>query len=468
MNTTIEIKDIPKDNPFLNCKLGRKVYAEVLTDIVKTNPNGFVLAIDNKWGTGKTTFVTMWRYMLENEDNGFKTLYFNAWENDFENNPFVALTAELKSLLKNESSDAFKEVVKKGGEIAKASIPSIIKTFIKRYGGEDLADIIADTSEGVFEAFKDDIDSYVQRKSSIKDFQNQLQDYIEENSNDKPVIFIIDELDRCRPNYAVSVLENIKHLFAVKGIVFVLSIDKAQLGHAICGVYGSDQIDSIEYLRRFIDIEYSLPKPEIKNYVLTLIDSCGLNEFFNRETREQNELKKEKSGFIEFACFLFEFKNLNLRQQEKLMIHVGITLKAFNEQAYIYPELLLFLIYLRLFEQNFYEQIRRKELSHQELLDKNGEVLKGNLNENTGNRIRIKIEAYLLICYNHYLDYHGEISLKQNENQDFPVNSHFDNNNDDSEFIYHIQAELNNMRRDLPSIDYLLKKIDLLETINFY
>ena len=88
---------------------------------------------------------------------------------------------------------------------------------------------------------------------------------MEATKGDKPIIFIIDELDRCRPSYAVELLEQVKHFFSVSGIVFVLSIDKVQLGHAVRGVYGNDRINADEYLRRFIDIEYSIPVPD-KNY----------------------------------------------------------------------------------------------------------------------------------------------------------------------------------------------------------
>lgn len=87
---------INEADPFLNCKLGRKQYALILTDIVKNFNDGFVLAIDNKWGTGKTTFVKMWKQHLDNND--YKTLYFNAWENDFEQDILVTLISELKNL----------------------------------------------------------------------------------------------------------------------------------------------------------------------------------------------------------------------------------------------------------------------------------------------------------------------------------------------------------------------------------
>src|SRR5690554_722692 len=86
-------------------------------------------------------------------------------------------------------------------------------------------------------------------------------------------------------------------LFSVKGIVFVLSIDKEQLGHAVCGVYGSEKMDSNEYLRRFIDVEYSLPVPELKNYLAYLMEVHNLNEFFSLGIRKGEVLKGETDNF---------------------------------------------------------------------------------------------------------------------------------------------------------------------------
>lgn len=79
---TKEIKATAGD-PFEYCQLGRKKYAEILTSIIETYNDGFVLGLNNKWGEGKTTFIRMWRLYLGQPDRGFKTLYFNAWEHDF-------------------------------------------------------------------------------------------------------------------------------------------------------------------------------------------------------------------------------------------------------------------------------------------------------------------------------------------------------------------------------------------------
>lgn len=459
--------DISKESPFTNCKLGREPYAKVLTEILLTNADGFVLAIDNKWGAGKTTFVSMWSQMLQNE--GFQTLYFNAWENDFENNPFVAITAELKQLIGEEDSESFKNVIQTGYKLFKKSIPALLKHQYKKHVGEDyddsMGDLIKDSSEGLFEAFESEVNEYLERKTNIRKFHHDLENYISQNSNEKPIVFIIDELDRCRPDYAVSVLENVKHLFSVKGIVFVLSIDKEQLGHAICGAYGSDNIDSNEYLRRFIDVEYSLPEPEIKDYLAYLFDTCKLNDFFNLEIRQHKELKDEKFVFVDFSSFLLKYKNLNLRQQEKLMNHIGITLRSFNSNAYILPDLLLYLVYLKQFEKQFYNQIKRKELTHQELLDRNKEVLKGNVNGEQGNDYRLKIDSILLYCYNEYIDYRDRIKVRNIEEDGFTIKSHFDSSPDQSSFKRFLELEVNNYRRSVPPIDYLLKKIDLMEPL---
>src|ERR1035437_7419296 len=103
---------IDPDHPFANCKLGREKYATILTSIVGSYADGFVLAINNEWGTGKTTFVKMWQQQLMND--GFKTLYFNAWENDFENGALTALMSELSTLQGKETKTLFKKVLEKG------------------------------------------------------------------------------------------------------------------------------------------------------------------------------------------------------------------------------------------------------------------------------------------------------------------------------------------------------------------
>jgi len=301
-----EIK-IPHENPFANCKLAREPYAKVLTEIVNNYSDGFVMAINNEWGTGKTTFVKMWQQQLENE--GFKTVYFNAWENDFDSNPLVALMAELDTLSNNKNIKAFKSVIEKGAILFKHIAPVFLKALINNNGfviGDFATDAIEKATVASVDILEKEIEEYSSKKKSIVEFRVELEKFVKEADNAKPLIFIIDELDRCRPNYSVEVLEQIKHLFSVSGIVFVLSIDKKHLASAVKGFYGSEEIDSYEYLRRFIDLEYSIPRPETKLFNKYLFDYYQYNDFFlSNEKKINRGLSDDPQKLLKITDILF-------------------------------------------------------------------------------------------------------------------------------------------------------------------
>lgn len=283
-----EIKPNDK-NPFADCKLAREPYAKVLTDIVKTYTNGFVLAINNEWGTGKTTFVKMWQQQLKNE--GFQTIYFNAWENDFDNNPIVALMSELETLTNAKNKKIFNSVVNKGAALVKNVAPALLKAVANKYIDSDvITTAIENTTKATTEILEQEIKEYALKKKTIIEFRIELEKFVKQPNNEKPLVFIIDELDRCRPNYAVELLEQIKHFFSVSGIVFVLSIDKKHLSSAVKGFYGSNEIDSNEYLRRFIDLEYSIPKPSTKDFVKYLFEYYSFKDFFSSDGRKKYDV----------------------------------------------------------------------------------------------------------------------------------------------------------------------------------
>jgi len=306
---------IDPENPFVNCKLDRKKYSEVLTEIINAYSEGFVLAINNKWGTGKTTFIKMWERDLIN--NKFKTVYFNAWENDFENNPLVAIMGELKIITKKSTDPEFKSILKKAAILSKHIVPIVAKSIVDRYvDTQEIKDAIVDISKSATDLFENDVNEYSAKKKGIKEFRTSLSHFIANNNDGKPLIFIIDELDRCRPNYAVSILEQIKHFFSIPDIVFVLSIDKEQLGNAIRGVYGSDRIDSNEYLKRFIDIEYSIPEPEKNIFHRYLYSYFNFDDFLENSSRKKySELASDKKSFLDLSSILFSTDSITLRQQ---------------------------------------------------------------------------------------------------------------------------------------------------------
>lgn len=460
---------VPNDgsDPFVNCKLDRKKYAEVLTTMVTTYSDGFVLAINNKWGTGKSTFLEMWKQQLKNE--GFQTLYFNAWENDFQPEVMVALLAELKEL-QDKGKSNFNSLVKSGATFLNKATPIITKGIISKAVGDkavgELVEVVTELTAG---ELKKQIDSFTDAKRGVVDFRESLEKYVEKVNNDKPVVFIIDELDRCRPNYSVSVLEEIKHLFSVPGIVFVLSIDKVQLGHAIRGVYGSEQIDSDEYLRRFIDIEYALPDPPTDLFVDYLYDYFDFKNFFSNEFRLKHpSLNDDKHILLAFAKTLFEKSKLTLRQQSGIMAQSRLATKSFELNSYAIPNLLIFLVYCRDQQKTFYNNITSKSFTHQALVDKYEEIiinLTNNIFSTKERQSFIWIMATLLDSYNASLQYEDRIKLitiDESKNKSLSLKSTLDNSLDYKELIYLLEINQNRRTGATVSIDHLLLKIDLL------
>ncbi len=458
---------IDDEKPFSNCALGREKYAKILSNIVATYAEGFVLAIDNKWGTGKTTFVKMWQRQLVND--GFQTLYFNAWENDFESNPLVAFISELKTLITSETKE-YKTLLEKGAIITKNVLPQIAKAIANRYlDTAELADVIENTTKGVTEILKDEVKEYASKKKGLREFRNSLSKFVKVTKGDKPIIFIIDELDRCRPNYSVELLEQIKHFFSVAGIVFVLSIDKIQLSHAIRGFYGNDRIDADEYLRRFIDIEYALPQPGSKLFSGYLYNYFGFKEFFKSEQRSQHRtFEYDEELFINMSAILFEQGNITLRQQEKIFAHARLALSSFKSNQYVFPTLFIILLFIKNYYNPFYSKIYYKKLSLEQLIDEFNNILPTGIPPNEL-RMFIQMEALLVFLYNNYAFPRTKSKLlvtdENTGEETCIVRSKLDDSPNNNVFMSFIKSFLEHWDYGDIQINYIMSRIDLMEDV---
>ena len=256
---------IPEEAPFRHDRLERKKSAEVLTRIVSRIEGPCVVALDAPWGYGKTTFLNMWAQWLRNE--GFPVVAFNAWETDFTDQPFLALSSELMKELESftkTAPDLCSIVNTVKGAIPKvlwAVGPKLAGTLIPGVGGVVEAAI---TALPAALSGAPDPNDYQEAKTALANFKEALGALtckLAKNQSDRSLIIMIDELDRCRPSYAVELLEVAKHFFAVDNVVFVLAVNRAQLAHAVKALYGLC-FDAEGYLRRFFDLDFQLPKPE--------------------------------------------------------------------------------------------------------------------------------------------------------------------------------------------------------------
>lgn len=460
--------DILTESPFANCKLDRKKYAQVLTNIISSYSYGFVLAINNKWGTGKTTFVKMWEQDLKNKD--FQTVYFNAWENDFENNPLTALMGELKTLTTKSTEPEFKSTLKKAATLTKHIAPIVAKAIADKYiDTTNIKDAIVGVTKGLTDVFENDVNEYSEKKKSISEFRKSLSEFIANTNKGKPLVFIIDELDRCRPDYAVSIIEQVKHFFSVPNIIFVLSIDKIQLGNAVRGVYGSDKIDADEYLRRFIDLEYSIPEPEIGVFSEYLYDYFNFDDFFAKPERTKfSELKFDKTDFLKIAKILFSNSNISLREQEKIFALARISLRAFADNYFVFPFVYLFLTFIKVKKTELYNNIKLQNLTIQELQEYLFEIVGKKIDEDNERELLV-LEAYLLNFYNNSLNsgyYHrSKLYERDAEGKSKLLINSIINKTKNIDLLHFLES-INRGRSggDL-ELDYFLNKIELLEEL---
>lgn len=353
--SSLEDLDIKPGKPFDGCKLNREPYAKILTQIV-SQYDRCVLAINGEWGTGKTTFIKMWRQSLI--DNEFDTLYFNVWENDFISDPLVGFIGEFKELNPNHKLDTeLNKITTTASKIVHSMLPTLARGYIKLKIGSDIVETYNDCTDVLNKEFRD----YEDQKNSIKDFRNALGEFVNKCNTEKPIVFFVDELDRCNPAYAVKVLERIKHLFSIPNIVFVLSIDKKQLCNAVKGYYGSESLDAENYLKRFIDIEYSLPEPSYGDFCNYLYDRFEINKNIHNLEFEQN--------LITFSIFLFSFNKLSLRQMEKIYSHAGLAISC-NKKLDCDSMLFIFFAFLKVCHSEIYTSFEQKKYKEpQELVD---------------------------------------------------------------------------------------------------
>ena len=230
-----------------------------------------VFALDGQWGTGKTTFLGMFVSHLRNE--GFKVVEINAWETDFADDPLAALSAVLLA--------ASPEIARNGLKEKFLELLRIVGPPAVRMGTSGLLSIDAVLEKGAGDMVARMAESGLQRlqdqAKSLGSVRQKLGELAEEIGGGKPLVVVVDELDRCRPTYAVEMLETIKHVFDVDGIVFVLAVNRRQLDQSAKTLYG-ELVDPESYFRRFFDVELRLPDQDREAMVRGVLRHYGLSQ----------------------------------------------------------------------------------------------------------------------------------------------------------------------------------------------
>ena len=363
--------EVPEDDPFKNDLLGRREPARILTHIVGSIDGPCVLAIDAAWGTGKTTFLKIWSQYLRNE--GFPVVEFNAWETDFTGDPFIALSGELMSGLRQDETkslagkiDAMKGAAK---EVVRRAIPGTIR--LATAGILDVSPMLEkEASQALASYAEERLSSYRKEQESVQAFRSTLQDMagtLSKSRDGRPLVVVIDELDRCRPSYAIELLEVAKHLFTVDHIVFALAVNRAELAHSIRALYGSE-FDAQGYLRRFFDVDFRLPDLGRRPFIEASLEAIRLNDYFTRTKDPEAGQGYETVNTLLVA--FFDAPDLSLRRIAQAIHRLGLVFASLRSDQRSFTLAAVVAMILRTVDSDLYHRFVRGEVSDLEVVDK--------------------------------------------------------------------------------------------------
>lgn len=296
--------------------LNRKQFVEnviKLIENISSNKKTMTFAIDGEWGCGKSFVLDMLEDELnkikkdeDEKNNKYLIIRYNCWKYDYYEEPLVAIVAAILESIENNNleKEQIKGVLKATGTI----LLSMAANIAKDKTGVDLPEIFEELKDGIKTGNanyndKKSYDVYFKFNDILKKLQKALNDLGEEYT----VVFIIDELDRCLPEYSIKVLERLHHLTeGTRNIISIISTDKQKL-HSSIKTLGFE--NSAEYLKKFIQFEVELNKGEVSEKIT--------DKYSDYISLFDKDLIKFNDSIEEFIQAIF--KNISAREQEHLI-----------------------------------------------------------------------------------------------------------------------------------------------------
>lgn len=306
-------------NHYLEDTIGRNDDLFYFVRILSGLKSGSAVALNAAWGSGKTFFVKQAKMLIDihnpnsdidieflNEEEidpikkvynkynfgtekydmpKMATVYYDAWKYDDTEDPLLSLLYCIMNRFGESVPEDKVAVIKK---FAKQSI-SILSNAARYVTGINVQEIL-ETIKNFAEACEDTVKEQKSNESLEKRINSFLNDVVLDD--EEKLIIFIDELDRCNPQYAVKILERVKHYFNHPKVVFVISYNKAELQHSIKTLYGSE-FSADKYLERFFDYEFGLSTIDVEKYMDILGNSniihlnvCAIAKLYSFQMRE--------------------------------------------------------------------------------------------------------------------------------------------------------------------------------------
>lgn len=305
--------DILNRQPFINQIL------EII-DSVANKKDKLSFAIDGCWGSGKTFLIKQLEKQLENKNKYF-IFHYNCWEYDYYDEPLIAIVSAMLYCASKNAVETASDAMRAGWGYALEEIASIAQTIIKNKTGIDFVGEYKKVNEILKEQNKEkfNYDSFYSFFSTL----NSIQEKIKSITARKMMILVVDELDRCLPEYSIKVLERIHHFFEpIDNIVVIFAIDGRQLDASIKKIYGKE-VKTNQYLKKFISFTMQL---SVGNIEITFIEKY--DTYFSKFSYQDPE---EKESVFAIIKQLFSLDGIDIRSQEKIIAKAELIHRLVSE-----------------------------------------------------------------------------------------------------------------------------------------
>jgi hypothetical protein len=378
MRVTLPPLNIPEENPFQHDLFGREDFANRLSNLIERLDEGLVMSINASWGEGKTTFVKMWASHLRHKK--VKCIYLDAFAQDYIDDAFMMISSEISSSIEAEFEEGkdptkrLEDFKKKASRVGLTLLSLGTNIALKvatsdLIGSEDLKRLKDSSLQSepalISAAFENRLSNHRDDVEAIESFVTELESLAGEIKNETtfPLIFIIDELDRCKPTFALDVIEKIKHFFSTKNIVFVLVMNTEQLQSSVRRLYG-EAINASAYLQKFINLECQLPKNEDRT-------ASDHNKYCDHLYKAHDLKITDDEDTLQYSMqILSEALDLSLRDLEKCYSALTLYYASVTENAYSNSLVTAFLVILKINFPSIYNQLKKNELGYEGLIAK--------------------------------------------------------------------------------------------------
>lgn len=397
---------IDPKKPWAEDAFSRKAHGVTLTRLIESLQQSFVVSINGEWGSGKSVFLEQLSAHLEIQR--IPVIKIDAWKSDYRDDPLLAFVAATADRVEKHGTsspedlgvDVIKALATHSGKLVLPTIDLLAALF-----SPGTLAITGKAIESIGKLGTEALALERAKVSAEEGFRNQMikaRDLLTNRRKGERigrVVVIVDELDRCRPDYAVKLLERIKHFFDVDGIIFLIATDGSNIPIAIKTVYGQS-VDGEKYLRKFFDFEYHLPLPSPDQFIDVLwkqFDFDGLAEFdVDQNLREriaQQALTPQDNQYDEllvnhgrsvdaieiagyFPFYARHFR-LSLRDQIQAFTVLNAYARALPESSVMLPNIVVYCVCLRFVNPSRYIRLRDGAIKFHRGIDASNPLISG-------------------------------------------------------------------------------------------